>query len=234
MKITYIHHSSFCVELSHITLLFDYYKGELPVLSKEKPLVVFASHFHKDHYSPVIFELFKSWPEVHYVLSEEIREYSVPEKLQSQIRYVRAGESFTFNPGELMTVETFCSTDEGVAFWIQCEGKQIYHAGDLNNWWWEGEDKGWLDTMAAIYDRELLKMEGRHADAAFVPLDPRLGRWFYLGLDQFMKKVDAARVFPMHLWRDYTIIEKLKKLPESEGYRDRIVEIHREGEEFTE
>ena len=32
------------------------------------------------------------------------------------------------------------TTDEGVAIWLSCEGKEIYHAGDLNNWWWEGED----------------------------------------------------------------------------------------------
>lgn len=232
MKITYIHHSSFCVELEHITMLFDYYRGKLPDFPKEKPLVVFASHFHKDHYSPVIFELSKTRDSVYYVLSEEIKKYAVPEGMEERIRYVRAGESFTWDPGEQMTVETFRSTDEGVAFWIQCEGKQIYHAGDLNNWWWEGEDQTWLDQMAKDYAGELDKMAGRCADAAFLPLDPRLERWFYLGLDQFMRKADAKQIFPMHFWKDYKVIEKLKAVPESECYRDRIVDIHREGEEF--
>ncbi|MCQ4837997.1 hypothetical protein NE556_22750, partial [[Clostridium] symbiosum] len=32
-----------------------------------------------------------------------------------------------------------------------CEGSTIYHAGDLNNWWWEGEDKAWNHNMAANY-----------------------------------------------------------------------------------
>ena len=27
MKITYIHHSSFLVELEHVSMLFDYYAG---------------------------------------------------------------------------------------------------------------------------------------------------------------------------------------------------------------
>ncbi len=36
MKITYIHHSSFCVELENSILLFDYFKGELPEFNKDK------------------------------------------------------------------------------------------------------------------------------------------------------------------------------------------------------
>ena len=35
----------------------------------------------------------------------------------------------------------FKSTDECVAFLIETEGKWIYHAGDLNNWVWDGEPK---------------------------------------------------------------------------------------------
>lgn len=255
MKVTYIHHSSFSVELQQTVLLFDYYKGELPEFPKEKPLIVFASHFHQDHYSPVIFELAERRDNIYYVLSKDIKKRSVPEN----VRFVKAGERFSLSLGSpapfyqdpaepvsqvpsvpaiseksalTMEIETFLSTDEGVAFWITCEGKQIYHAGDLNNWWWEGEDKAWNHNMAANYRREIDKMAGRHADAAFVPLDPRLEQWFYLGMDEFMKKVNADNVFPMHFWNDYGIIEKMKQLPLSESYRERIVEIHREGEEF--
>ena len=55
MKITYIHHSSFCVELENSILLFDYFKGELPEFNKDKKLYVFASHFHQDHFDKCIF-----------------------------------------------------------------------------------------------------------------------------------------------------------------------------------
>ena len=54
MKVTYIHHSAVSVETEHSILLFDYFKGEMPDFDREKPLFVFASHFHEDHYSPVI------------------------------------------------------------------------------------------------------------------------------------------------------------------------------------
>ena len=60
------------------------------------------------------------------------------------------------------------------------------------------------------------KMEGRTVDAAFVPLDPRLEQWFYLGMKEFMEKVDAKAVIPMHFWKDYSIIEKMRQHPSSE------------------
>ena len=51
MKITYIHHSSFMAELEHTALLFDYFEGDIPEIPEDKPLFVFASHRHGDHFS---------------------------------------------------------------------------------------------------------------------------------------------------------------------------------------
>lgn len=243
MKITYIHHSSFLVECSQVSLLFDYYSGELPEISKEKPLIIFASHFHADHYAPVIFELAKERSNCFYILSEDIRKKGVSEHLLPEIYFVKPWEEVglewkdgrikkALDGEEDIKIETFRSTDEGVAFWITFKGKQLYHAGDLNNWWWEGEDKAWNCNMAADYSKELDRMAGRAADVAFVPLDPRQEQWFYLGMDQFMKKVDAKKVFPMHFWKDYQMIQKMKQHPCSKDYRDKIIEIHAEGEEF--
>ena len=48
MKVTYIYHSGFAVELDNCILLFDYYKGELPRWEKNKMIYVFASHKHQD------------------------------------------------------------------------------------------------------------------------------------------------------------------------------------------
>ena len=236
MKITYIHHSSFPVELEHVSMLFDYYAGQLPEIRKDRPLVVFASHFHGDHFAPVIFDLAKDREDVNYVLSKDISKKKVPDNLIGRVTFVKAGEKLTlYTEGRKagLEIETFKSTDEGVAFWITCEGSTIYHAGDLNNWWWEGEDKAWNHNMAANYAHEMEKMEGRTVDAAFVPLDPRLEQWFYLGMKEFMEKVDAKAVIPMHFWKDYSIIEKMRQHPSSEGWRERLVEIHREGEELA-
>ena len=57
MKITFLYHSSFLVELSRCTLLFDWYGGPVPEHDPGKPLYVFASHSHPDHFSPAIFQL---------------------------------------------------------------------------------------------------------------------------------------------------------------------------------
>lgn len=231
MRVTYIHHSSFLVELERVVLMFDYYSGALPEMPQDKPLLVFASHFHADHYAPVIFTLSEKRDNVYYVLSKDIKKRDVPEALHDRVRFVGAGEKFIMEPGAV-TVETFKSTDEGVAFWIGCEGRELYHAGDLNNWWWEGEDKAWNHNMETNYKHEIDKMSGREADVAFVPVDPRQGEQFYYGLDGFMKKISSKAVFPMHFWKDYSIIEKMKQHPCSEGYRKIIMDIHGEGEEF--
>mgnify|MGYP000370425735 FL=1 len=52
MQITRIFHSGFLVETARRYFIFDYYKGELPKLNPDKPVYVFASHGHQDHYEP--------------------------------------------------------------------------------------------------------------------------------------------------------------------------------------
>ena len=133
----------------------------------------------------------------------------------------------------MLSVETFRSTDEGVAFWCSLDGKNIYHAGDLNHWYWEGEDEAWNRDMTAAYRAEVALMEGRVADAAFLPADPRLGDWFYLGAHDFMQRSDAKHLIPMHFWGDFSVCQKLKDHPCSEGCRDRIVILKEKGQSFS-
>ena len=169
----------------------------------------------------------------HLIVDDEERKVDPSLVQVGDMILVKAGERFCLNISEeSLIVETFHSTDEGVAFWLSCEGKEIYHAGDLNNWWWEGEDMAWNRNMAASYKQEMKKLSGRTADLAFIPVDPRQEQWFYLGAAGFMEQADTKWIFPMHFWEDYTIIPKLIEHPSSEGWRDRIVEIHKEGEEF--
>ena len=69
MKITYIHHSAFLAETESACLLFDYFEGELPKIPAEKPLYVFASHRHGDHFSEVIFDLADGHENIMFVVS---------------------------------------------------------------------------------------------------------------------------------------------------------------------
>ena len=229
MKITYIHHSAFLLESETAAFLFDYFEGALPEILAEKPLYVFSSHWHGDHFSEEIFELAKERENIRFILSSDIKAKRVPKELLEKVVFVDPDQTWT---DDRITVETYKSTDEGVAFWCKIDGKEIYHAGDLNHWYWEGEDPQWNADMTAAYRAEIEKMRGRQADVAFLPLDPRLEQWFYLGLDDWMKVSDAKTVFPMHFWEQFDVAARLKAMPCSESYRDRIVEIQEKGQEF--
>lgn len=229
MKITYIHHSAFYVETESACLLFDYFKGNLPEIPENKPLYIFASHRHPDHFAPVIFEVAAAHSNTKLILSSDIWRKRIPVEQKENTVFLDPAK--TWEDGLLM-VETFKSTDEGVAFWCRVNGYEIYHAGDLNHWYWDGEEEQWNKDMTEAYRKEIKKMHGRTADAAFLPLDPRQEQYFYLGIDDFMKEADAKRIFPMHFWGDYAVGVRLKALPCSEPYREKIVEIKWEGETF--
>lgn len=237
MKITYIHHSAFLADLSSAALLFDYTQGTLPDLDTNKPLFIFASHRHGDHYSDKIFDLGNGPREVHYVLSDDISRKKVSEEQRSHISFVKPGESLTLSYGTegnlALEITTFQSTDEGVAFLIKVDGAVIYHAGDLNNWRWEGEPEEWNRNMAKNYSLEVDKLAGEKIDAAFLPLDPRQEENFYLGFDEFMRKTEVLHAFPMHCWGDYSVIGRLKSMEVSIPYRDRIIMMERDGESFV-
>lgn len=234
MKITYVHHSGFMVELDRVSLLFDLVGGPLPTPDPDKDLVVFASHRHADHFDPQIFSLAKSHPRITFLLSDDIWQNRVPEELNCRTQFVDPGAVLSLPDGSGLQVSAFRSTDEGVAFMVQTEGKVIYHAGDLNDWRWNGESLSYNNHMSANYLEELKKMHGQGflPDVAMLPLDGRQEDLFALGLTEFMETVGAGAIFPMHFWGDYSVIDRLKRLPCSEPYRDRIAGISREGQEF--
>ena len=225
MKITYIHHSAFLAETESACLLFDYFEGELPEIPEEKPLYVLASHNHHDHFSEKIFSLKK---QAVYLLSWDIPADRIPKG--KPVHFLQPYETWTDG---VLSVETFRSTDEGVAFWCRVDGKQLYHAGDLNHWHWEGEDENWNRDMTNAYREEIAKMAGRKADAAFLPVDPRLEKWFYLGAHDYMQKADAEVIFPMHFWGDFSVCQQLQDHPCSENYRNRIITIKEKGQSFS-
>ena len=164
-------------------------------------------------------------PNITYLLSRDISETG-----KSNVHYLQPDE--TWSDG-ILSLETFRSTDEGVAFWCRVDGREIYHAGDLNHWYWEGEDDQWNADMTAAYHAEVAKMTGRTADVAFIPVDPRLDNWFYLGADDFMARADTKVLFPMHFWGDFSVCEKLRNHPCSERYRSRIITIEEKGQNFS-
>lgn len=224
IKITYLGHSGFLAETDSTYLLFDYYKGELPEFDRDKKMAVFVSHAHYDHYGKDIFRLRETFGQIRYILSGD-----VPAEEKDDVIFVRPNERADVLG---MQIDTLRSNDEGVAFLVKCDGRTFYHAGDLNWWHWEGEPDAYNKMMRRSYQSEINKLQKEKIDAAFVPVDPRLGEQYCWGLDCFMKRTETAKVFPMHFWGTYDIFERLFLEKCTEEYQDKIMRIEREGQTF--
>ena len=236
MRVTFLAHSGFLVELGETVLLFDWWKGVLPPLPPDKPLLVFASHRHEDHFKPEIFALDDGSRPVRFLLGGDIRlternrsKWGLGEKTAEHCLSLAGKETAEPLPG--LMVETLPSTDEGVAFLVSAGGQTVYHAGDLHWWHWEGEDKAWNRNMEVNFKRYLEPLRDRRLDLAMVPLDPRLGDAFDWGLDYFLELARPGRVLPMHQWGDFALTERFcRKHPEKAGL---VIPVSREGEIFT-
>ncbi len=200
MDITYIEHSGFIAEPDKCYIVFDYYRGIIPKLN-DKPVYVFSSHSHKDHYNSKIFDIFKN-KNVKYILSHDIKKKAGEGE---NIIYVKANEEYMIDD---IYIRTLKSTDIGVAFLIKVENKTILHCGDLNDWRWVGESKAYNNNMMTNFRREIDKLKGEAIDAAFIPLDPRQEDYYYEGMEYILNTLEVKFAFPMHFWHSYEIIDK--------------------------
>ena len=126
-----------------------------------------------------------------------------------------------------LSVKTLRSTDCGVAFLIHTEGKDIYHAGDLNWWVWPGESKQYNNNMTANFKRYTEPLKGLDLFAAFLPLDPRQEEWYDKGFSYILENTKTRYAFPMHFWKDFSVIQKYLETPAGEKYRDHIVVLEK-------
>ena len=201
MKVHFIHHSGFFVETAGAYLLFDYFEGVLPEADKTKPIFLFASHSHGDHFSARIFEIGSAYANAHYILSDDIPKSRVPKAAAEKTLWVSPYQKEVWDGIE---IETLQSTDMGVAFLVKADGKWLYHAGDLNCWTWNGAPHAQNLQMEQLYRAELQALADKNIFAAFVPLDPRQEDFYDRGMRHFLEIATAAHVFPMHMWGDFS------------------------------
>lgn len=225
MKVTYLEHSGFAVEYKNYVLIFDWYKGKVPEFDVTKKVYVFSSHAHYDHFNQNIFTWKEDYPDIHYILSADI----VTDTEGAKVTYVVANQEYQVDD---LKVQTLHSTDEGVAFVVYAEDKVIYHAGDLNWWHWEEEDDAYNRMMRGDYQKEIETLAGEKIDLAFVVLDPRQEEQFYWGFDWYMRHTDTKIVFPMHMWKQYEVQDRLIGMEVSEPYREKIMRIREMGQVF--
>lgn len=275
MNITYINHSGFLLETDAAAMLFDFAEGALPVLPQGKPLYVFVSHAHGDHYSRRIFTEVPAAaekaglhvgtgrtgvyatskeeraPGLTYILSADIPARDVPEGLKERVVFMKPHEVWEDGydspipcgtdreSGHITTpsgkpaslhIETLRSNDEGVAYVIYAGETDIYYAGDLNAWNWDGDAEDM--ELIRIYHEELARIAGRTFDVAFIPLDPRLGEEYTQGITDFFDVCgcDAKAVVPMHCWGKYAVISQACKKLASMPYSNRLAVYSHEGD----
>lgn len=186
IQTTFLAHSGFLIQTDSCYFLIDWWKGDLPVL-ENKPLYVLASHRHKDHYDPHIFDL-----DATFILSDDI---PLPEGQTAHV--IGPNQTLTLDH---VVIETLPSTDAGVAFILTVDGKTIYHAGDLHWWHWEGEPDPWNPDMEKNFKAYIAPLANRHLDLAFVPLDHRLQAAEDWGFVYVLNLAQVDAVVPMHQW----------------------------------
>ncbi len=246
LKVTFLHHSSFLVEMEHTVLLFDYFAGNrvngftftgtIPQIDPNKDFYVFASHKHHDHFDMDNLKLAAQFPKIHFIFSKDckmsrkfILKHGFPASVIDKILYVAPEKEYEVGD---VKIRTLTSTDEGVAFCVEVQGQHIYHAGDLNWWHWEGVGDLVNGKMERMFKREMRKITNIHFKLAFVPLDTRQQADAFKGFGYFMQHIDADHVFPMHMWQDYSLIQAYKRRTDNDYFLSRIEDITKENEEF--
>ena len=228
MQITYIHHSAFLVETDTCTLLFDDYKGKLPPVREALPFYIFHSHAHGDHYARRTYRHANLSQQTVYLLSDDIPRGDAPVALRDRCHYLHAPDTYE---DALISVRTLPSNDQGVAFCVslsdQGKKRELYFAGDLNAWNWDGDEEDL--ALCREYEETLRTIRGTRFDVAFIPFDPRLGARIAQGITDFLKAADADVIVPMHFWKKHEVMETAKGLP----FYDRFVPLTQEGQVFS-
>ena len=214
-KVTYIFHSCFAVEDDYVVVVFDYWRdhpdGRLGRLLKgtNKPIYFVASHFHADHYSSRMFEYADREAGARFLLSYDV----VRRKHVQQNRItdtLRPGHMYS---DEYLTLHAFRSTDIGVSVALTLPGgATIFHAGDLNTWYFSDPNDKHLQTtlhqMEGMYMSVLdeIKLVYPRFDHVMFPVDPRLEDELLRGAFQWLRHIETANFYPMHFWRQYDVM----------------------------
>ena len=194
-------------------LVFDYWRDPAGVLhqavsSTRKQVYFFVSHFHQDHYNPEIL----SWPSAvpdkpHRLLVsyDTVRRRHVPKEQLAAV--LRPGYSYS---DDFVEVHAFRSSDIGVSVGVTLKGcgATLFHAGDLNNWYFADTPDEHLKVspqqMEALFLsilRDIKQIYPRFSHVMF-PVDPRLGAEMMRGPQQWLATIATDHFHPMHQWED--------------------------------
>ena len=230
MELTYIFHSGFTIETERCILVFDYWMDPADVMSciltAQKPIYVFSSHSHPDHFTRKIFAWKEKKDNITYILSKDIQKHKRAQKEEADVWLAKGG---TWEDENIKVIATG-SNDSGVSWIVETCGKRIFHAGDLCNWYArflaeenvpetvESEEFGRINPKAeekmflgelkdiervlkTLPPRPLERGLGGEADSfdlVMFPVDGRVGNGYTLGARQFIERFNVGMFVPMH------------------------------------
>ena len=251
MTLTYIFHSGFVLETEQSILLFDYWmdpSGVMDgVLRSEKPMYVFSSHFHEDHFTKEIFEWkkqregMKQREGITYILSKDIYKHRRANKEDADVWLAKGG---TWSDDSI-SVWALGSTDSGVSWIVEMEDKRIFHAGDLNNWYAKFLSDDNPDQERYSFEMEEtfnpiahekqflgelkdIRKVADSFDVVMFPIDGRVGNGYTLGGRQFIERFKVGLFVPMHFTTGFESSWRMKEFTDEKDIS--FWEITREGE----
>ena len=238
VKIYYLYHSGYAMEIDSDFFIFDYWSKykqnnkdnilnriqNKDVFKDKSNIYVFVSHNHRDHFDPVILDWADINPNIRYILSDDI----VIDKSVGNFYYISPYETIDVDN---INIKAYGSTDEGVSFLVKAYGLSIFHAGDLNWWYWfyeSTEDE--MKEYEHLYKNEIEKISGENIDIAFFPVDPRLKEYYYKGGEYFIENLKPKLFMPMHFGDKYEITKLFKD--KVNCFPVEVVEILYKGQEI--
>ena len=203
--ITYVHHSSFILELGKKTFLFDYPGEEhLPpgaagVVQRHiagSDLFVFVSHSHDDHFNRDLIRIVEPAGSARFVVSDDVPDM-FPEAVPEDALIVEPDETYRL---EDMTIETLMANDLGVAFLIEVGGVVVYFGADLAEWIWPDMEEAAVRFTENFFQEAIDRVNARGVHIAFHNVDKRLENLG--GGMKFLDRVRPAVFVPMHGFGD--------------------------------
>lgn len=247
MELVYIYHSGFALLGNGYTIVLDYYRDTadegaqdalrrlaegMPerteslsssgvvhdeLLHRPGKFYVLSSHFHPDHFNKEVLSWKCQRPDIVYLFSKDILRRRRAAK--EDALWLKQGEEYQ---DELLKVHAFGSTDAGVSFLLEVEQKKIFHAGDLNNWHWmdESTEAEWKKAENDfLHELEVIGQYTHEVDVAMFPVDPRLGKEYMRGAEQFVKRIKTHIFVPMHFVPNFDKANAFAPIAKASGTR---------------
>ena len=177
-----------------------------------------------------------------YILSKDILKHRRANKEEADA-WLAKGALWS---DDRISVKALGSTDSGVSWIVETEGKRIFHTGDLNNWYarflpeavpgqtiYSEEFDEDIDPIAheKQYLGELkdIRKVADGFDLVMFPIDGRIGNGYTLGGRQFIERFKVGIFVPMHFVASgFESSWRFKEYAEKKGIR--FWEITKEGE----